>query len=221
MIQFKRGKTGSWQRASQKLAPGQPGYDKDKHKLKIGDGIHSWKELPYVSGLFKEEVLDSETNLDTRRSLDSEAFTLFTYGTEAPSKTTNGSVYLQYIDSEPEDDYIVSSGTNNGWQYQKWHKGFAKCWRTIKVTTAINDKIEGSNLYLNNSPIVAASYPFTFTSIPTETATVQSAGSVVWLASNTKRNTKKQTASYSLISPTSNSTKADYYISFTVCGSWK
>jgi hypothetical protein len=35
MIQFKRGKTSSWYSQKTPLAEGQPGYDKDKHKIKI------------------------------------------------------------------------------------------------------------------------------------------------------------------------------------------
>jgi hypothetical protein len=56
MIQFKRGSTASWRKNKVKLAAGQPGYDKDKHKLKIGDGESTWAELPYISGLSNEEI---------------------------------------------------------------------------------------------------------------------------------------------------------------------
>lgn len=48
MIQFKRGKTISWANQTEPLADGQPGYDKDTHELKIGDGITEFKNLPAV-----------------------------------------------------------------------------------------------------------------------------------------------------------------------------
>ena len=67
MIQIKRGKTKNWRKLKKVLAVGQPGYDKNKHKLKVGDGETLWKELPYASGLFAEEILHKITvnqNLD-------------------------------------------------------------------------------------------------------------------------------------------------------------
>lgn len=56
MIQFKRGKTASWATQTEPLADGQPGYDKDTHELKIGDGTTSFANLPaigsgYAAGL--------------------------------------------------------------------------------------------------------------------------------------------------------------------------
>lgn len=32
------------------LAEGEPGYEVDSGKVKIGDGLRPWSELPYVSG---------------------------------------------------------------------------------------------------------------------------------------------------------------------------
>lgn len=51
MIQIKRGSTKSWQDTEVKLASGQPGYDKDTHQLKIGDGENSWADLPCIGGV--------------------------------------------------------------------------------------------------------------------------------------------------------------------------
>ena len=50
MIQFRRGTTKSWKETKIKLAAGQPGYDKEKHQLKIGDGEHYWADLPSIGG---------------------------------------------------------------------------------------------------------------------------------------------------------------------------
>ena len=138
MIKFRRGSTKSWQSTSVKLEPGQPGYDKTKHKLKIGDGETSWSDLPYASGLFAEEILDSEANAKTKKTADSENVTLITYGAEAPDKNTVGQIYLQQIE-EPEVDYIVESGVNGIWTYQKWKSGIAKCWGIHSITTTIRE----------------------------------------------------------------------------------
>ena len=97
MIQFRRGTTKNWRATSQKLASGQPGYDKDKHKIKVGDGNSSWVELPYATGLFEQEILDSEANAKSKLKLDKEDKTLITYGTDVPNTSTVGQVYLQII----------------------------------------------------------------------------------------------------------------------------
>jgi hypothetical protein len=63
MIQFRRGTTSSWNKTKTKLAPGQPGYDKDKNQLKIGDGEHTWSELPCV-GVAADTVIDTGSSGD-------------------------------------------------------------------------------------------------------------------------------------------------------------
>lgn len=46
-IQLKRGSSLAWQRLNPTLAIGEPGFEKDTYRLKIGDGITPWNELPY------------------------------------------------------------------------------------------------------------------------------------------------------------------------------
>lgn len=47
-FQFLRGQSEAWTRINPILREGEPGYELDTHKLKIGDGITSWNALPYV-----------------------------------------------------------------------------------------------------------------------------------------------------------------------------
>ena len=49
-FKVRRGLKEVWDAYEEKviLAEGEPGYELDTHRLKIGDGIHTWKELPYV-----------------------------------------------------------------------------------------------------------------------------------------------------------------------------
>ena len=47
-IQFKRGTAQRMIEVNPLLAEGEPGYEYDTHKLKIGDGIHKWNDLPYI-----------------------------------------------------------------------------------------------------------------------------------------------------------------------------
>ena len=217
MIKFRRGSTKSWLSTNVKLEPGQPGYDKNKHKIKIGDGEKLWSDLPYVSGLFTEEILDSETNAKAKKAKDAEDITLITYGTEEPNKNTVGQIYLQQTD-EPEVDYIVESGVNGIWTYQKWKSGIAKCWGTRSVSTRLQRASEESTFaYAGTSSV---SYPFTFKNTPTETATIQSYGVVAWLASSYV-NTKSASGSYTIISPNEQLTQSSYNISIQVEGFWK
>lgn len=50
-IQLRRGKAAFWADENPVLHPGEPGFETDTGKLKIGDGKTFWRELPYFSGL--------------------------------------------------------------------------------------------------------------------------------------------------------------------------
>ena len=220
MIQLKRGSTRSWLTNRKPLAAGQPGYDKNKHKIKIGDGESLWGTLPYASGLAAEEILNSEAAAKIRYNLDHEDGTVITYGTEDPDQNTVGQLYLQYYDAEPETDYIVSYGTDGIWTYQKWRSGIAKCWGTLSVGTTIQTAFEGVALYSDNNVISKVNYPFTFKTVPSENATVQSPGGIVWLASKGK-NSKTQSGTYKLISTDKQTNGTTYGISLSVEGFWR
>ena len=47
-IQVKRGKSSSWICLNPILQPGEPGFETDTGKLKIGDGKKTWIELGYI-----------------------------------------------------------------------------------------------------------------------------------------------------------------------------
>lgn len=48
-IQFKRATAARWYEVNPILLLGEPGFEKDTHKLKIGDGETTWHNLPYVN----------------------------------------------------------------------------------------------------------------------------------------------------------------------------
>ena len=223
MIKFRRGSTKSWKGFNVKLESGQPGYDKTKHKIKVGDGETSWSDLPYASGLFAEEILDSEANAKKRLSdlkkaqiLEDSDTTIITYGKDVPGKDTVGQIYLQQID-EPEVDYIVESGVTGIWTYQKWKSGIAKCWCNYSFTTTVQEHLE---LFCRSTTTGNNSYPIKFSYIPTETATLQSSGGQVLLA-NSSANTKEASGSYVIISLAGEIDSADYRISMQVEGFWR
>ena len=50
ILQLKRGTAERWATVNPILAIGEPGFVYDSNKLKIGDGVSSWNELPYIEG---------------------------------------------------------------------------------------------------------------------------------------------------------------------------
>ncbi len=50
ILQLKRGTAERWYTVNPTLAIGEPGFVYDSNKLKIGDGVTPWNELPYIEG---------------------------------------------------------------------------------------------------------------------------------------------------------------------------
>ena len=50
ILQLKRGTADRWATVNPILAVGEPGFVYDDNKLKIGDGVTPWNELPYIEG---------------------------------------------------------------------------------------------------------------------------------------------------------------------------
>lgn len=49
-FQLRRGKAAFWVDQNPVLHDGEPGYETDKHRLKVGDGATHWNDLPYFGG---------------------------------------------------------------------------------------------------------------------------------------------------------------------------
>lgn len=62
-IQLKRGKAASWVSLNPVLQPGEPGFEIDTGKLKIGNGIDAWLDLKYL-GENKSFVVNANTHYD-------------------------------------------------------------------------------------------------------------------------------------------------------------
>lgn len=48
IIQLKRGKSTTWKNKNLLLLAGEPGFEVDTYRLKIGDGKTAWNDLPYI-----------------------------------------------------------------------------------------------------------------------------------------------------------------------------
>lgn len=49
-IQLRRGTSSTWQSLNPILGQGEPGFEIDTGKLKIGDGLKAWNALEYIVG---------------------------------------------------------------------------------------------------------------------------------------------------------------------------
>lgn len=163
---------GSWEKII--LSNGQPGYDRRTHKLKIGDGISSWQELPNVGGLEYDQVLDSEEKAKIRQAINPTDKTVFTYGTEPPDANIVGQVYLHQYDGDIETDYVIETGINKGWHYRKWYSGYFECWLTTTLTedNSVNISNAVGSLFVSDN-IGSLDYPVTFEEPPTEIISVE------------------------------------------------
>jgi len=47
-FRLRRGTSDAWSRVNPVLLYGEPGFEKDTNKLKIGDGTSAWNDLPYL-----------------------------------------------------------------------------------------------------------------------------------------------------------------------------
>jgi hypothetical protein len=62
VIKFRRGTAAEWansepQPGGEVLRLGEPGYEKDTGKLKIGDGVTAWNSLPYLQSENNQDVI--------------------------------------------------------------------------------------------------------------------------------------------------------------------
>lgn len=55
-FKLKRGTAARWEELNPILAQGEPGFVYDNNKLKIGDGVTHWNDLPYIEG--KSEIIN-------------------------------------------------------------------------------------------------------------------------------------------------------------------
>ena len=59
IIQLRRAKESEWIQKNPILRLGEPAYSTDVNKLKIGDGIHLWSEIPYLLQTEYEEIMEA------------------------------------------------------------------------------------------------------------------------------------------------------------------
>lgn len=61
VFQFRRGLKQVWEKNNPVLAAGEPGYELDTHKVKFGDGLSAWIDLPYIG---EHNIINYATHKD-------------------------------------------------------------------------------------------------------------------------------------------------------------
>jgi hypothetical protein len=64
VIKLRRGTSAEWASSNEILSLGEPGFEKDTKKLKIGDGVTSWNSLPSIGASGLSEIGHTHTLSD-------------------------------------------------------------------------------------------------------------------------------------------------------------
>lgn len=123
VLQFKRGSSSSWVSLNPVLAAGEPGFETDTNKLKVGNGSLSWNSLPYlVSGALRfRGTLGTGGTVTVLPSIYDAGWTykVITAGTYAGNICEVGDLIIS------TNDRPTGGGNNSDW-------------------TAVQDNIEGT-----------------------------------------------------------------------------
>lgn len=107
ILQLKRGTAERWYTVNPILAIGEPGFVYDANKLKIGDGVTPWNELPYIEGstnltpvdgslIIKDNTIDIGVSAEPGNALTKKADGLYV-GTSTSGNYAAG-LGLQMVD---------------------------------------------------------------------------------------------------------------------------
>lgn len=120
-------------------------------------------------------------------------------------------------------DFPVASGTSGSWTYVKYQSGIAVCSRRTEFSGAYIGSKQGE-LYVSGGDVVTAiSYPFSFTTQPTEVVTIRT-GSKYVFPMGTTHNTAAKSGGYTLSSPiayNTSQTAVSGVANQIVMGRWK
>lgn len=79
-----------------------------------------------------------------------------------------------------ETDYVIESGSNSQWSWQKWNSGVAECWGNF--TASGTSKVWNSPVYnLTGAKFGPYNFPFKFVELPIEIANPIGGSNAFWL----------------------------------------
>ena len=109
IFKIRRAREREWEELNPLLALGEPGYAYDVEKLKIGNGVDYWRDLPYLNESLPE-IIDAVKELSISDFSDGADYATKEYvdinGGKINSISVNG--VLQPIDENKNVDLTVS-----------------------------------------------------------------------------------------------------------------
>lgn len=114
-IRLKRGTSSSWARVNPVLLYGEPGYEKDTNKMKIGDGSTAWNNLPYIGGTIDLQNYQGQTIKIVDNKFELSNFNSAQLG-QVPSKAGNG---LEWITIPQEISYEEAKQLIQSWKEEE------------------------------------------------------------------------------------------------------
>lgn len=112
---LRRGTSEAWSRTNPILGYGEPGFEKDTNRLKIGDGTKAWNELPYFSGNV-EISSDGKSIILTQTGLELKGYAQASIG-QIPQKSQTGLNWIDKAEAISNEELqnifdIVKEGNN-------------------------------------------------------------------------------------------------------------
>lgn len=113
-------------------------------------------------------------------------------------------------------DYVIEQGTSGIWRYRKWNSGVYECFGTQTASIAVTTSSAGYGGY-RSGKLSIPTFPITFATTPTVTATVGSGSQGCWV-NNVQPTT---TGGHYYLSSGASSAATNRNIQFQVMGRWK
>jgi len=192
IIKLRRGNAAEWNLTNEILKLGEPGFEKDTFKLKIGDGITAWNDLPYITGgfggdngpleyVYDEDMGANDTINPTELYFDSRSnyidySNFYNYIIDNDNK-----VSLKLTSKNNPDNFFIA--TSNTLTKQVETGSISAFWPSSSIqwiSDGGNDQYDSANFINNNitTPVIPTSSPsnttLRTTSIPYNSGRVSS-----------------------------------------------
>ena len=105
VIQLKRANAARWIEVNPILALGEPGFERDTHRLKIGDGETSWRDLPYIGREGEGETINEIVTVDIYQHLPLTGDAKILY------RVSNEKTLYQWNTTESKYESLTSGGS--------------------------------------------------------------------------------------------------------------
>ena len=119
-FQVKRGTAARWEELNPILNPGEPGFEMDTFKLKIGNGSTPWKELPYLNDIdiskyiTIEDIINGDVILPVATKTTRGAVLSSTAKNEISVDPTDGSMEVNSLSIDRLDTEGINVILNGG-----------------------------------------------------------------------------------------------------------